>query len=59
MTTKDFNLALKLNKVSDGIILKHFAPSQQGEVNLTSHSEYLTDEKERPNHFERGAYKSL
>ena len=45
MTTKDFNLALKLNKVSDGIILKHFAPSQQGEVNLTSHSEYLTDEK--------------
>ena len=45
MTTKDFNLALKLNKVSDGIVLKHFAPSQQGEVNLTSHSEYLTDEE--------------
>jgi Alw26I/Eco31I/Esp3I family type II restriction m6 adenine DNA methyltransferase len=45
MTIKDFNLALKLNRVSDGIILKHFASSQQGEVNLTSHSEYLTDEE--------------
>ncbi|MBI4680906.1 MAG: N-6 DNA methylase, partial [Nitrospirae bacterium] len=38
MTTKDFNLALRLNKISNGIMLKHFAPSQQGEVNLTSHS---------------------
>ncbi|MBI3592846.1 MAG: N-6 DNA methylase, partial [Nitrospirae bacterium] len=45
MTTKDFNLALKLDKVSDGMILKHFASSQQGEVNLTSHAEYLTDEE--------------
>jgi len=45
MTTKDFALALKLNKVSNGAVLKHFAPSQQGEVNLTSHSEYLTSEE--------------
>ncbi|MEW6740872.1 MAG: hypothetical protein AB1325_13330 [Nitrospirota bacterium] len=45
MTTKDFALALKLNKVSDGVMLKHFVSSQQGEVNLTSHSEYLTDEE--------------
>ncbi len=55
MTTKDFNLALKLNKVSDGIVLKHFAPSQQGEVNLTSHSEYLTD-KEKGQIILRGAH---
>lgn len=46
MTTKDFTLALKLNRVSNGVVLKHFASSQQGEVNLTSHSEYLADEKE-------------
>ncbi len=45
MTTEDFNLALKLNKVSNGITLKRFVSSQQGEVNLTSHSEYLTDEE--------------
>ncbi|MBI4690957.1 MAG: Fic family protein, partial [Nitrospirae bacterium] len=45
MTAKDFSLALKLNNISHGIVLKHFAPSQQGEVNLTSHSEYLTDEE--------------
>ena len=45
MTTKDFALALKLNKVSNEAVLKHFAPSQQGEVNLTSHSEYLTGEE--------------
>jgi Alw26I/Eco31I/Esp3I family type II restriction m6 adenine DNA methyltransferase len=45
MTIKDFNLALKLNRVSNGVILKHFVSSQQGEVNLTSHSEYLTDEE--------------
>ncbi|RJQ55479.1 MAG: hypothetical protein C4526_03520 [Nitrospiraceae bacterium] len=44
MTTKDFNLALKLNIFSNGITLKHFAPSQQGEVNLSAHSGYLTDE---------------
>lgn len=45
MTGEDFALAIKLNKISNGATLKHFAPSQQGEVNLTSHSEYLTDEE--------------
>ncbi len=55
MTTKDFNLALKLNKVSNGAVLKHFVPSQQGEVNLTSHSEYLTD-KEKGQIILRGAH---
>lgn len=45
MTTKDFTLALKLNKVSDGVMLKRFASSQQGEVNLTSHLEYMSDEE--------------
>jgi Alw26I/Eco31I/Esp3I family type II restriction m6 adenine DNA methyltransferase len=45
MTVDDFNLALKLNSVSGGTALKQFAQSQQGEVNLTSHSEYMTDEK--------------
>jgi Alw26I/Eco31I/Esp3I family type II restriction m6 adenine DNA methyltransferase len=45
ITTKDFNLALKLNRFSNESTLKHFAPSQQGEVNLTAHSEYLTDEE--------------
>jgi len=43
MTAEDFKLALKLNEVSNGITLGYFAPSQQGEVNLTAHSEYLTD----------------
>jgi Alw26I/Eco31I/Esp3I family type II restriction m6 adenine DNA methyltransferase len=43
MTAEDFKLALKLNRVANGIKLGHFAPSQQGEVNLTAHSEYLTD----------------
>lgn len=43
MTTKDFELAIKLNRVSNGSVLKHFAPSQQGEVNITAHSEFLTD----------------
>jgi hypothetical protein len=45
MTTGDFKLAIKLKRTSKGITLKQFAPSQQGEVNLTSHSEYLTDEE--------------
>jgi type I restriction-modification system DNA methylase subunit len=43
MTTQDFQLALKLNKVSNGVTLKGVAQSQQGEVNLTTHSEFLTD----------------
>ncbi len=45
MTAEDFKLALRLNRVSQGSVLKDFAPSQQGEVNLTAHSEYLTDGK--------------
>ena len=44
MTVEDFHLALKLKRVSKGITLKHFAPSQQGEVNLTEHAEFLIDE---------------
>jgi len=44
MTTEDFKLALKLNKTSKGVTLVQFASSQQGEVNLTTHSEFLTDE---------------
>src|SRR3989338_4787748 len=43
MIAEDFKLTLKLNRISNGITLGHFAPSQQGEVNLTAHSEYLTD----------------
>jgi len=42
MTTKDFHLALKLIKVCKGNVLKNLAPSQQGEVNLTSHAEFLS-----------------
>ena len=45
MAGEDFKLALKLNKVSNEITLGHFAASQQGEVNLTAHSDFLTDEK--------------
>jgi hypothetical protein len=45
MTTKDFYLALKLREVSKGITLKQFAPSQQGEVNLTEHSEFFTKDQ--------------
>ncbi len=45
MTGEDFKLALKLNRTSNGITLGHFAPSQQGEVNLAGHSDFLTDEK--------------
>ncbi|MBI5327207.1 MAG: Fic family protein [Deltaproteobacteria bacterium] len=45
MTGEDFKLALQLNGTSNGITLGHFAPSQQGEVNLTGHCDFLTDEK--------------
>ncbi|MFH1932295.1 MAG: N-6 DNA methylase [Pseudomonadota bacterium] len=41
ITTQDFHLALKLVKVCQGNVLSNYAPSQQGEVNLTTHSEYL------------------
>ncbi len=55
MTTKDFMLALKLNKVSKDIKLKQFAQSQQGEVNLTEHSDFLTN-KSRGQIILRGAH---
>jgi hypothetical protein len=38
-------LALKLIKISEKKMLGDYAPSQQGEVNLTTHSELLTDGK--------------
>lgn len=43
MTSADFNLALKLIQRNKGICLNHYATSQQGEVNLTTHSEFLSD----------------
>jgi Alw26I/Eco31I/Esp3I family type II restriction m6 adenine DNA methyltransferase len=46
MTTMDFQLALKLIKVCKHRSLRDFASSQQGEVNLTSHSELLSPEPE-------------
>jgi len=55
MTTEDFQLALKLKRVSKGKALKYFAPSQQGEVNLTSHAEFLTD-KDKGQIILRGAH---
>jgi len=42
MTMIDFQLALKLIKVSNGSMLEDFASSRQGEVNLTAHSEFLS-----------------
>jgi hypothetical protein len=44
MTSQDFQLALKLKEASNGTVLNDFTQSQQGEVNLTEHSEFLTDE---------------
>lgn len=55
MTTKDFMVALKLNKVSKDIKLKQFAQSQQGEVNLTEHSDFFTN-KSRGQVILRGAH---
>jgi Alw26I/Eco31I/Esp3I family type II restriction m6 adenine DNA methyltransferase len=55
MTAEDFHLALKMKRVSNGVMLKHFAPSQQGEVNLTEHSEFLTD-KDKGQIILRGAH---
>jgi len=40
-TAQDFDLALKLIKVCQGNVLSNYATSQQGEVNLTIHSEFL------------------
>jgi Alw26I/Eco31I/Esp3I family type II restriction m6 adenine DNA methyltransferase len=44
ITTMDFQLALKLIKISKGSTLGDFAPSQQGEVNLTTHTKFFTGE---------------
>jgi len=55
MTMEDFKLAVKLNRVSGGISLKHFTQSQQGEVNLTAHSDFFTN-KEKGRVVLRGAH---
>ena len=44
MTANDFKLALKLIRISKGARLSVWAPSQQGEVNLTTHLQFLNDE---------------
>jgi Alw26I/Eco31I/Esp3I family type II restriction m6 adenine DNA methyltransferase len=44
MTANDFKLALKLVRISKGAKLGDWAPSQQGEVNLTTHVDFLNDE---------------
>ncbi len=43
-TTDDFHLAIKLVDASGGKRLGEIAPSQQGEVNLTTHARFLSDE---------------
>ena len=55
MTAEDFHLALKLKRVSKGVTLKHFASSQQGEVNLTEHAEFLIN-KDKGQIILRGAH---
>ncbi len=44
ISANDFKLALKLIRVSKGAKLGDWSPSKQGEVNLTSHAEFLSDE---------------
>jgi Alw26I/Eco31I/Esp3I family type II restriction m6 adenine DNA methyltransferase len=44
MTLADFQLAKRLAASNSGRRLGSWAPSQQGEVNLTTHSEFLSDE---------------
>jgi len=44
MTTQDFDLALKIFRACKGNILDNYASSQQGEINLTSHSTFLSKE---------------
>ncbi len=46
MTDKDFLLALKLVQRAKGNTLTSYAISQQGEINITSDSEFLTDSAE-------------
>ena len=43
MTAEDFRIGLKLVSNSGVTKLGHYAPSLQGEVNLTTHSKYLSD----------------
>jgi Alw26I/Eco31I/Esp3I family type II restriction m6 adenine DNA methyltransferase len=43
ITKADFQLALKLNEITDGRKLRDFTSSFQGEVNLTSDSMYLSE----------------
>jgi Alw26I/Eco31I/Esp3I family type II restriction m6 adenine DNA methyltransferase len=43
-TAADFKLALKLSHGARGCKLGDFAASQQGEVNLTTHREFLSDQ---------------
>jgi len=48
MTAEDFRLAVKLARRSGGARLGRFASSQQGEVNLTTHAAFLSDEPVGP-----------
>ncbi len=48
MTADDFALALKLVSVSEGTTMGDFAPSQQGEVNLTTHAAFLSEKPVGP-----------
>ena len=47
-TSDDFHLAIKLADASCGKRLGEFAPSQQGEVNLTTHAKFLSDDPVGP-----------
>ncbi|MCL4477069.1 MAG: N-6 DNA methylase [Nitrospirae bacterium] len=55
MSARDFHLALKLKKMSNGNCLKEIALSQQGEVNLTEHAKFFSD-KEKGKIVLRGAH---
>jgi Alw26I/Eco31I/Esp3I family type II restriction m6 adenine DNA methyltransferase len=47
-TTDDFHLAIKLVDASGGKRLGEIAPSQQGELNLTTHARFLSDKPVGP-----------
>lgn len=49
MSSKDFRLVLKLIEISGGLNLGDFASSKQGEVNLTTHSEFLSPKPKNHN----------
>ena len=55
ITARDFDLALKLIRICKGNVLSNYALSQQGEVNLTTHSEFL-DKKPKGQVVLRGAH---